>query len=412
MYRARRLAPWIAPARGKALFAPLKIIDNGCLLLRSGQVEAVGPNLRKPAGCREVDLGDCLLLPPFVNAHTHLQLSWLAGKTLWGEGFTPWLQSLVENLFASVSAPVRLAALEAACSQLAASGCVLVGDIGGSLPGALGEVHRLALGAGLEPVHFCEWFGFAPAGDSPWPARCRAEIAALVSSSAPAGHALYSTSPEIMQAAHNWCVRNGRKFSFHLAESPEETEALADGTGPLIEFYTPAVLPPKWRPPGLGPLKYALRLGLLGPETLAVHGVQLTEPELRILAATGAALCLCARSNRNLGVGTPPLHEAISAGVLLCLGTDGLTSCEDLDLHSEIRYLCEDLDLPLEAALRMATANGALALGQPASVAAFAPGGSGRFALWPDDWRSGRIPSGQIPPGLSTARGGADRRKG
>lgn len=381
MYRARCLAPCIEPARGKALFAPLKIIDNGCLLLRSGRVEAVGANLRKPAGCHEIDLGHCLLLPPVVNAHTHLQLSWLSGQTQYGKGFVPWLRSLVARLFASAPAAGRAIALADACGQLAASGCALVGDIGGSLPGALTEVHREALRAGLEPVHFCEWFGFAPKDDSPWPQRCRAEIEPLAFCSAPAGHALYSTSAEIMQAAHAWCVRHGRKFSFHLAESPEETEALADGSGSLVEFYSQAVLPPQWRAPGLRPLDYALALGLLGPETLAVHGVQLTAQELRVLASTGAALCICARSNRNLAVGVPPLYDAIGSGVLLCLGTDGLSSCEDLDLINEIRYISQDLDLPLEAALRMATANGALALGR-ADMAAFAPGGCGRFSLW------------------------------
>lgn len=389
MYRARKLAPWVEPARGRELLAPLETIDNGCLLLRAGRIEDVGRNLSRPFGCQEIDLGDCLLLPPFVNAHTHLQLSWLSSQTLWGKGFVPWLRSLVSRLFEDASASERLDALAGACLELAASGCLLVGDIGGTLPGALSAVHRQALSAGIEPVHFCEWFGFAPKDECPWPERCRAEIASVISSSAPAGHALYSTSAEILQAAHAWCVQHHRKFSFHLAESPEETEALASGTGPLVDYYAAAVLPPDWRPPGKNPLKYALDLGLLGPETLAVHGVQLAAAELRALAGTGAALCICARSNRNLDVGAPPLGEAISSGVLLCMGTDGLTSSEDLDLGNEIRYLVQDLDLPLAAALRMATANGAIALGRPAS-AAFVPGGRGSFALWRDGQPGGQ----------------------
>ena len=54
---------------------------------------------------------------------------------------------------------------------------------------------------------------------------------------APGGHALYSTGPEILSAARQDCSRMGRVFSFHLAESPEETQLLTSGSGPLRDLY-------------------------------------------------------------------------------------------------------------------------------------------------------------------------------
>ena len=55
----------------------------------------------------------------------------------------------------------------------------------------------------------------------------------------------------------------GRIFSFHLAESPDETQMLVTGDGPLRHFYDQAVLPEHWQAPGLRPLAYAVKLGLL-----------------------------------------------------------------------------------------------------------------------------------------------------
>lgn len=387
-YKARKIAPFLEKASGERLFAPLPLIDNGYLLIADNKIADIGANLRLPPGCEVVDLGDVLITPPLVNAHAHLSLSWLAGKTRWHDGFVEWLESMVPLVLDILPAGFgqsQRKAVDEAIKALAASGTAHVGDVGGSLPGALSAVAALARENGVGATHFCEWLGFGARGDSPWPARCRAEIAAseaLAASAAPCGHALYSTAPEIMQAAHAFCKANGRKFSFHLAESPEETETLASGRGKLAEFYRNGVLPENWRPPGLSPFAWARKLGLLGPETLAVHGCQLEKSELAAFAGSGASLCLCARSNYNLGVGAPPIRAAVAAGANLCLGTDGLVSCPDLDLRNEILYLHKRFDLPLSALLRMATANGAAALGLPATIASLRRGSDAKFAIF------------------------------
>ena len=116
----------------------------------------------------------------------------------------------------------------------------------------------------------------------------------------------------------------------------------------MRDLYAGVVLPPDWTAPGLRPLAYAVKLGLLGPGTLAVHGVQLDAQEVEVLAASGAALCLCPRSNRNLGVGVPPVRELMESGALLCLGTDGLTSNRDLDVRKEAVWLRETMAIAKE----------------------------------------------------------------
>lgn len=377
------------PARGARLFAPLKKIDNAVLIVRDGMVEEVRPWSAgaTPAGALVRDLGPVCLAPACVNAHTHLELSHLAGRTRLGKGFTPWLQSLIPLLR---EAPDPQAA-ENACAHMAGTGTLYAGNITGSLPGGLLLADAASREAGLAVNHFCEWFGLgAPFADGvrPWPPRCRQALEDdpfLAARCAPGGHALYSTGPDILRAAKQDCARMGRIFTFHLAESPEETQLLTTGDGPLRQCYDSVVLPADWQAPGLRPLAYAFKLGLLDAGTLAVHGTQLDAQEVEVLTASGAALCLCPRSNRNLGLGVPPVRDLLESGCLLCLGTDGLTSNRDLDVRQEAVWLREHLDVPPEALVRLMTINGAEALNMLQSGAGrLEPGSPADFCVLPE----------------------------
>ncbi|MBQ9405287.1 MAG: amidohydrolase family protein [Desulfovibrio sp.] len=351
-------------ARGKQLFAPLRCLDNGVLLLRAGRVLDVLPfcRARLPAGCALVDMGPVCLIPACVNAHVHLELTHLAGKTLWGQGFVSWLASLIPLL----CLPPNVERMTAACQDMRRCGTLYVGNIAGSLPEGMALADAALHASGLHVNHFCEWFGFgAPYADGryPWPPRCRAYVLAKAARrAAPGGHALYSTGPDVLCAAHAYCMGQGLVFSFHLAESPEEHDLLTSGSGGLRQLYDRVVLPRDWTAPGLSPVAYAQHLGLLGPGTLAVHCVQVDATEVRTLAASQTAVCLCPRSNRNLGVGCPPLAAMLQEECLLCLGTDGLTSNDSLDVLHEALWLRETLDVPPQALIRMLTVNGASAL--------------------------------------------------
>lgn len=377
--RARQIVFPGPPARGKELFAPARILDNFCLVINHGLIEDI---TRTPA-CPVKDLGDVAILPPVANCHTHLQFSWLAGKTTWRKGFTQWLKSLipfvVESAATDYADAAKLTALAKACAALAGS---MAGDIGGSLPHTLTAVHQAAKANDVDITHFCECFGFGQE-PPPWPARCFSEIGRGVAASccAPAGHALYSTSPQTLKMAKDFCKTNGKVFTFHLAESPEETQLLAEGAGPLHALYRGVVLPEDWQPPRRKPMAFALANDLIDKGTLAVHGTQLERAEIEEFARTGAALCLCPRSNDNLGVGLPQTREILESGILCCLGTDGLTSNTDLDVRNEAFFLERNQDIPIRALWRMATVNGAAALGKECST--FAKNCPARFSVWP-----------------------------
>jgi cytosine/adenosine deaminase-related metal-dependent hydrolase len=245
----------------------------------------------------------------------------------------------------------------------------------------------------LTATHFLEAFGFgqprsslpsalaagghAPPAVSDLPER-------LHSSCAVSAHSLYGTSPAALQAVSGWCRDNARPFSLHLAECPEETLFLRAGRGALCEFFKTRVLPADWQAPGLAPTSFAERLGLLGPNTLAVHCVQCDEKDIAVLHRNRVNCCLCPRSNAVIGTGCAPARKMAEAGLLLCLGTDGLSSNQDLRMNREMRAARETWGFSPQAVLRMATLNGAHALGLSRSLGSLEPGKRAAVSLIPD----------------------------
>jgi 5-methylthioadenosine/S-adenosylhomocysteine deaminase len=133
---------------------------------------------------------------------------------------------------------------------------------------------------------------------------------------------------------------------------------------------------------GVRPLARLERVGLLGPGLLAVHAVHLDDGEIALLARHGASVAHCPSSNLKLASGFAPAARLASAGVNLCLGTDGAASNNRLDLFAEMRLaamlakaVARDAQaLPAHAALRAATLGGAAALGLDARIGSITAG--------------------------------------
>ncbi len=372
-YRARKCIPMQGEmsARGADLLKPLTSIDDALMLVQDGRVLCVEKYAEKhlPAGmsAHDVhDLGEGTLVPAAVNAHTHVQLSHLAGRTLWGQGFVPWLESLIQQL----AVPMDKAAIQKTLEHMRTTGTGYFADY---TSGGMHLVAEAAQNVEIEGLLTAEWFGYGDVWqeDEFLPSRVRAVQEQLVASFeeqvVPCAHALYSTAAQSVQGAHAWCNKqeaaHKRPFALHLAEFEEEVEALTCGKGALVDLYTPIVLSPQWKAPQCHPVDYAQRLGVLTENTLAVHCVQCEDEHVQTLGEAGLSVCLCPRSNENIAVGKAPVKKFMQSGVNLCLGTDGLTSNIDVDVWNEALFLRNFLDVPFTALLRMLTVNGAHALG-------------------------------------------------
>jgi 5-methylthioadenosine/S-adenosylhomocysteine deaminase len=146
---------------------------------------------------------------------------------------------------------------------------------------------------------------------------------------------------------------------------------------------------------GVRPIARLERLGLVGPDLIAVHAVHLEPEEIALLSRNGSHIAHCPTSNMKLGSGICPVAAAIQQGVPVGLGTDGAASNNRLDMFSEMRQAAllgkaATLDpsvLDTHTVLRMATLNGAQALGLGDMIGSLLPGKQADLcAVKLDDW--------------------------
>jgi 5-methylthioadenosine/S-adenosylhomocysteine deaminase len=133
---------------------------------------------------------------------------------------------------------------------------------------------------------------------------------------------------------------------------------------------------------GARPLERLRKLGLLGPNLIAVHCVHVEEPEIDLLARHSCSVVHCPSSNLKLASGFAPVDAMLERSINLALGTDGAASNNRLDLLGEMRIaallakaVARDAQaLPAPEALRAATLGGARALGLGAKIGSIEPG--------------------------------------
>lgn len=347
-------APWALPVSAPPARDVIVEVRDG----RIARLES-GVSRERAAALPGTVLHDrCIVAPGFVDTHAHLEYAaWDA--LVDGLDFAGWIADHVARKRrlnpTHARASARLGALEALYG-----GITTVGDASfdGSAAHAMHD-------AGLRGRVYLEVFG-----DDGRAAvaiqQCRARLADLPSSRllehGISPHAPYTVGP----ALYRLVAETGLPWMTHLLESPAERPALR-GEGPLARLLEASgIARPRWREapiPALG--------SLLGPHVVAVHAVQASAGDLEVLAASGAALAHCPRSNARLGCGLLDLPAVERAGIRVGLGTDSPASAGALDMFAEMRSTLElhraarGLDDAPDAAcvLRMATMDAARALG-------------------------------------------------
>lgn len=381
----RYRADWVLPIASPP-------IRDGWVEVSQGRIVAVGSDgaLEHDAVNRDtvdrdvVELGAHAILPGLVNAHTHLELSHLRGQIEPAARFVDWIRRVVAERRPpsdAVAAAKVIAGIDAGIEASLRCGTAVVGDISNSLLSvpALRE-------SDLTAVVFYELIRFnAPAPES-LVADARERVKEHDGTHdvriCLAAHAPYSVAPAVFQAIRQ-AVTDGMAgpVSVHLAESAAESEFVHAGTGDWRQFLEDiGAWNPAWSPSGVSPVAYLDRLGFLGPDTLAVHGVQMNEHDLAILAARGSTLVASPRSNQRTGAGIPPVASFFSSGVRIAVGTDSLASTPDLNLFAEIAELRRLAPaVPAARLLESATLCGAQALGVADDFGSIEPGKRARL---------------------------------
>jgi len=133
---------------------------------------------------------------------------------------------------------------------------------------------------------------------------------------------------------------------------------------------------------GSRPLARLQKLGLISPSLAAVHMTQLEDDEIATFAKSGASVVHCPQSNLKLASGFCPVHRLMEAGINVAIGTDSAASNNALDMFSETKIatllakgIAQNASaIPAATALRMATLNGAIALGIADEIGSLEPG--------------------------------------
>ena len=358
-------AKWVLPIASEPLADGWVAIDDGLI---------TGVGVGRSDGRQ---LGNVAILPALVNAHTHLELSYLHRVVPPAQRFVDWVRPLMaaRRNYPDPEDPAIVSAARHAIAAAQAAGTGVIGDVSNTL------VTAPLLAEAAVPAHlFFELLGFNVADPDERVREARARLAAVEGSGlrvSLAPHAPYSVSPGLFAAIRaDLDSHPGSVSSVHLGESPEETELLKRGTGPWKALLTElGAWSPEWTAPQSSPVEYLEDLGFLDGCVLAVHGVQLSGEDLSRLRALNVTIVSCPRSNQYVGAGNPPIEAFYAMNVSVAFGTDSLASVEDLNLFSELaaaRRLAPRV--PARALLESATLTGARALGFDGEYGSIEPG--------------------------------------
>lgn len=320
-----------------------------------------------------------ILVPDLINAHCHLELSYLKGRIAPGGGFTRFAKAMGE-VRGGVSASERAEAAESADRTLWYRGIGAVGDIcNGATTFALKARSR------IKYINFLELFGLNSSSAAAL-SSLEAEAAALGLPAAVTPHSTYSLNDGAFRAA---VEANAGKvpLSIHFMESPAEKE-LFEGRGELSEWYAERGTPIDFGGYG-SPAKRIVACVPPQRDILLIHNCYVCEEDVEIIEShfTGRVTwVLCPKSNEYISGVYPPVELLRRKGVRIAVGTDSLASNDSLDLIAELRKF---RGVPLEELLSWATVNGVKALGLEREFGLFEPGRkSGVVLISGIDWES------------------------
>jgi aminodeoxyfutalosine deaminase len=338
-----------------------ELIENGALAVTGSHIAAAGARsgIARKSSDRLVNLGDALLLPGFINMHTHLEECPVRGA-LPGADETFASFSAKKNSRVRQTAPETLASgIRLTVRELLAEGVTTVLDssrFGHSAPVLTGEPIRSWV------VH--ELHADTPDEDSAAFETALSRIGATDKrvGRAVGPHAIHSLTPRTQRKIIAAADEHRCLWAIHLAESAEELQAFSEQTGDLY-FYMTRKKPWPFGETNLGPMHCALTAGLIPNNGICFHCNYTIGPELSLLAAKRAPVVFCFLYSESLGHKRFPLDVALNRHVNVCLGTEGIAPVGEMSLLDELFALKNAYPhIPAKEMLRWVTQNAAIAL--------------------------------------------------
>jgi 5-methylthioadenosine/S-adenosylhomocysteine deaminase len=370
IYSARWVLPIISPP-----------IEDGAVVIGDSKIVALGSRSDMATGFPDsetINFGQAAILPGFVNAHSHLELSVMRGFLEHEEGdFFAWLRKLT---VARLTMTPEDLLLSATCGALEAvrAGVTCLGDASSSSTQAMKALRAV----GLRGIVYQESFGPDPKLAAENVARLREQVREMreqetgLVRAGVSPHAPYTVSAPQLEMISRLAHDEKLPLMIHAAESQAEKLLMLQGLGPFAEGLRDRGI--DWHAPGISTIEYLGRHGILETRPLLAHCINVDDHDLELINQAGAGIAHCPKSNAKLGHGRAPFSAFMDRGASVGLGSDSVASNNTCDILEEARFatLLARLDerVTAEQSLFAATLGGARALGLDDQIGALAVG--------------------------------------
>ncbi len=356
-------ARWVIPVE------PSVALENHAVAVDRGRIVAILPSLeanRIYAAKSRYVLKDHVLIPGLINLHTHAAMALMRGMA----DDLPLMKWLSEHIWPAerlhLGREFVFDGTRLACAEMLKGGVTCFNDMY-FFPDAAAKA---VLDAGMRAALGMVVLDFA----TPYAADCDDYLSKGLEARDEYGgnpdlsfffapHAPYTVSDRSFSKIATYAGELDLSVHIHLNETRDEVKESLDRYG-------------------MSPVSRLSKLGLLGPNLIAVHMVHSESEEIALLASHGCHIAHCPASNLKLASGLAPVSGMVDAGINVGLGTDGAASNNRSDMFSEMRLaalLAKGMSgkaeaFPASFVLRMATLNGARALGLDDQIGSLLPG--------------------------------------
>jgi cytosine/adenosine deaminase-related metal-dependent hydrolase len=356
-------------------------IEDGLIGISDGRIVALGRASEVVADSVE-DIGDTILIPGLINAHTHLELGWCRGLIspcpLW-----EWFDELIRLNRLPEAEENRRRSIAAGAAESLAAGVTCVADI--SRTGASAEILRSS------PIRSRCYLELITGAQTPPnnAASLEARLSGLLSADGAQSrvgispHAPYSVSEVDLSSCAELAARLNLPLMLHLLETPEERDWYRQGGGAVADYLTRHNLKGSESSVPQEPIELLARAGVLSLAPVLAHVNYVTDDQIRRIREAGASVVWCPRTHEYFGHRPHRWCDMISAGINVCFGTDSLASAPSLSIIEELRHvarsgagisaatLLKGATTQAARALRLDSVIGSLSIGKDADMAAF-----------------------------------------
>ena len=339
------------------------VLPGAFVAVEGTQITYVGTQRPQGSFEEEIDGEGGVLMPGFVNAHTHVPMTAMRG---YGDGnnLQDWLHNYIFPVEARWDDRAIRRCTDLGLAEMIASGVTCIADMYGHSPAIAQEVAAAGISANLSVggVQFTDDFNPDTHNDcrvqreltEQWHGYNDGQI--LVDASV---HGEYTSHQQLWRWMAGYAREHGLGMHVHISETRSEHEECLARHGKT-------------------PIQVLNDYGVWDGRAIAAHCVWTTPEDWAVMAEKGISAVHNPMSNLKLGSGIAPVPAMKKAGVNVCLGTDGVSSNNCTDFFGDLKLAailhngagCDPLALLPIDALRMATANGGRALGRKTGVIA------------------------------------------